>query len=113
MTGRRGAVRVLAAVWLVAFAAFNVGIPLLDARMEHAAESVVHWEDAGATSCPVAHSPECLACHVATSARGIAPERPALAIANTSSTTASPAATIGVRALSARAVPSTRAPPQV
>ena len=112
VNGRRGVVRALAACWLVAFAAFNVGIPLLDARMEHTSDVVVHWEDAGATSCPVAHSPECLPCQIVTSARSITPERPMLDLAIARSAAALPEAPIGVLAVAARALPSTRAPPQ-
>jgi hypothetical protein len=109
---RRGLVRALAACWLVAFAAFNVGIPLLDARMEHTAEVVVHWEDAGATSCPVAHAPDCVACQVVTSARSLTSARPVLAIAMDRAADAPPETATTVRAMPARAVPSTRAPPR-
>ncbi len=113
LNARRGMVRVLAACWLAAFAAFNVGIPLLDARMEHASNVVVHVEDAGATSCPVEHAPECLACQVVNGGRSIAPERTILALAIALSQVATPESSLGVRAVAARAIPSTRAPPQV
>jgi hypothetical protein len=103
-------VRAFAACWAVAFAAFTLGLPLLDAQQEHA-EVVVHWEDAGATSCPAAHSPECIACHAVSGSRAVAPERSSFAFAGTLSDAAIPEGRSGVFALAARSLPSTRAPP--
>jgi hypothetical protein len=111
-TSRRRLLRAFAACWLVAFSAFNVGIPVLDAQLEHAGEVVVHWEDAGATSCPVAHDVECVACQAVTGRRFVASTTPALPVAVVRVELAPPGGAVGLLATAARAVPSTRAPPQ-
>lgn len=97
---------------MVAFAAFTVGLPLLDAGQEHGGKVVVHWEDAGETGCPAAHAPECVACRAVAGTGGVAPPRTTLALSAPSTDALAPANRIGVVASAARAVPSTRAPPQ-
>jgi hypothetical protein len=109
--GRSAVVRVFAVAWLVLYAAFSVAIPLLDARMEHSANVVAHWEDAGATNCPVAHAPDCVACHVFSGSRSSAPKRPALVLARGEQERIAPVTPIGVHSATSRSVPSTRAPP--
>jgi hypothetical protein len=113
LRGRSAVVRLLAAGWMVAFAALSVGLPLLDAPQEHASAVVVHWEDAGATGCAQEHAPECIVCQVVTGTRSVAAIRPSLVLAMADVDVAVPETRVGVLATIARAIPSTRAPPVV
>ena len=65
LMGRGRGARALAGI-LLAFQFFaSAGIPVLDARTDHADQVVAHIEDAQHSGCPVAHDPEtCQICQV-------------------------------------------------
>lgn len=47
--------RSLSGFWLVVYALITLGIPVADARAEHGAPVVAHWEDGTDSNCPARH----------------------------------------------------------
>lgn len=67
----RGALRLVARVWLVVYALLALGVPLADASAEHAAPVVAHWEDAESGTCPAPHGETCEVCQQLSGSRGM------------------------------------------
>ncbi len=56
-TGRSAMKRFAATLLMLAYAAIQVAIPVLDAQTNHAERIVAHWQDASETNCPPLHDP--------------------------------------------------------
>jgi len=106
--------RVIAAAWLVVYAAIGVGFPVLDAQTDHSDRVVAHWEDASDTDCPPTHDPAvCQVCQQITAASK-APADRAIGESDAARSTEPPldAQRRPLRSVAA-AIPSTRAPPVI
>lgn len=55
MTTTKALRRAIASLWLALFAFASLGVPVLDAKLDHSADVAAHWEDADDRSCPPRH----------------------------------------------------------
>jgi hypothetical protein len=104
--------RLVAGLWLAAFALFTAGLPILDAAVGHATDVVAHWEDAGDRDCPPQHDPStCQLCQSHSVARRTEGATVAIAAAELRGAARPATGVLRGRSDAQRGVPTTRGPP--